>query len=58
MIEAAFNKMAKKILKPVTVENYYRPYITHGELKKYWDNYNEKLLQRISEIRANDYTQS
>lgn len=52
MIEAAFKKMAKDILKPVTKENIYKPQLTHGDLKKYWDTYNEKLANRISEIKA------
>lgn len=52
MIEEAFNKMVKEIIKPVTAENIYKPRLTHGELKRFWTFYNEKLANRISEIKA------
>ena len=45
----AFNQHVK----PTTLENEFIPNngVRHGDLKRYWDNYNAQLINRISEIR-------
>lgn len=46
-------KALNKNIKQVEVENVYIPNngVRHGDLKRYWDNYNAALVNRISEIR-------
>lgn len=46
-------KALNKHVKQVEVENVYIPNngVRHGDLKRYWDNYNAALVKRISEIR-------
>lgn len=41
-------------LKATTLENEFIPNngVRHGDLKRYWDNYNAALVNRISEIRS------
>lgn len=47
-------KTLNKHVKQVEVENVYIPNngVRHGDLKRYWDNYNAALVNRISEIRS------
>ena len=52
-----FKKVAQVLnqhLKPVTLENEFIPNngVRHGDLKRYWNNYNAELVNRISEIRS------
>ena len=46
-------KALNKHVKQVEVENVFIPNngVRHGDLKRYWDNYNAALVNRISEIR-------
>lgn len=41
-------------LKATTLENEFIPNngVRHGDLKRYWDNYNAALVNRISEIKS------
>jgi hypothetical protein len=40
-------------IKPVTLENEFIPNngVRHGDLKRYWNNYNADLVNRISQIK-------
>ena len=40
-------------IKPTTLENEFIPNngVRHGDLKRYWNNYNAELVNRISEIK-------
>lgn len=51
-----FKKAFKTInghLKPTKLENTYIPRngVGHGDLKRFWDNYDVQLANRISEIK-------
>ena len=48
----AFNAINRNV-KPTQAENVFIPNngVRHGDLKRYWDNYNAALVNRISEIR-------
>ena len=49
----AFNKGVK----PSTLENEFIPNngVKHGDLRRYWTNYNAQLVNRISEIKNENY---
>jgi hypothetical protein len=49
-VTEAFNQHVK----PTTLENEFIPNngVRHGDLKRYWDNYNAQLVNRISEIKS------
>jgi hypothetical protein len=53
MLETALKKLSNKVVKPVEWENEYRPRVTTGDMKRFWDNIDTQRLERLSDIKAN-----
>jgi len=55
MIQKALKELSNRVVREGVSwdANSFVPHITHGDRKKFFTNYNEDLVKRISEIKSN-----